>query len=191
MAERAPAGKPADDGAAPFWETVPLETMSDVQWESLCDGCGRCCLHKLEDEDTGEVHFTSIACRQLDTSSCRCRDYEHRFEHVPDCLSVRPLDGRKLGWLPGSCAYRRLANGHGLPDWHPLVTGRAASTAEAGIAVRHRARSELEVPVHEWVEHVIEWADAVPGGSADASVNGRRPGDEELDGPERERAGRP
>ena len=149
--------------AEPFWETVPLDDMSDAQWESLCDGCGRCCLHKLEDEDTGEVHFTSIACRLLDTSSCRCRDYANRFERVPDCLAVRPLDDDKLGWLPRSCAYRRLANGQGLPDWHPLVTGRPGSTAAAGVAVRHRARSELEVPVHEWVEHVIHWADAVPG----------------------------
>ena len=162
MAERLDGG----GAASPFWERVPLDAMSDAQWESLCDGCGRCCLHKLEDEDTGEVHFTSIACRLLDTASCRCRDYPNRFEHVPDCVAVRPLDATKLSWLPGSCAYRRLAEGRGLPDWHPLVTGRAGSTVDAGVAVAHRVRSELEVPVHEWVEHVIEWSDLPGRGSA-------------------------
>ena len=153
MADGARAGA----SRAPFWETTPLEAMSEAEWESLCDGRGRCCLHKLEDEDTGEVHFTAIACRLLDLGACRCGDYERRFRHVPDCVAVRPLDAEKLAWLPRTCAYRRLANGEGLPAWHPLVTGRAASTRKAGISVAHLARSELEVPVREWTEHVIEW----------------------------------
>lgn len=162
----ASAGAAAADG--PFWETVPLDAMSDAQWESLCDGCGRCCLQKLEDEDTGEVHFTSVSCRLLDVPTCRCRDYAHRFRQVPDCVAVRPLTEEKLSWLPASCAYRRLAHGQGLADWHPLVSGRPASVVEAGIAVTHVARSELEVPLHEWVEHVIDWVDPDAGSDPDA-----------------------
>lgn len=144
---------------ARFWETKSLDDMSDSEWEALCDGCGRCCLHKLEDEDTGSVHYTAIACRLLDTDSCRCKDYPRRFSHVPDCLSVRPLTAQKIAWLPISCAYVRLANGQPLANWHPLISGYAESVHEAGIGVRHCCKSETEVPVVEWEHHLIEWAD--------------------------------
>jgi len=146
-----------DEGA--FWQHVPLEAMSDAQWESLCDGCGRCCLQKLEDEGTGEVHFTRIACRELDPDTARCRHYPTRFERVPDCLSVRPLDRQKLAWLPSSCAYRRLAEGRGLADWHPLVSGCRGSVAAAGMSVAGGTLDERRVPFHRWPEHVIELVD--------------------------------
>ena len=140
----------------PFWETRTLDEMSDDQWESLCDGCGRCCLHKLEDEDTGEVFYTRIACRLLDGESARCKNYKDRFQEVPDCLSMRPLNEDKLRWLPMSCAYRRLSEGRGLAEWHPLVSGRVDSVRAAGIAVTGKTRAEFDVPVSEWPDHVID-----------------------------------
>jgi len=140
----------------PFWEDTALEAMSDAQWESLCDGCGRCCLQKLEDEDTGEVHFTRVACRELNPRTARCRHYPTRFERVPDCLAVRPLSAEKLGWLPSSCAYRRLAEGRGLADWHPLISGTRRSVIEAGVSVSGNTLSETTVPLHRWPQHVIE-----------------------------------
>lgn len=143
-----------------FWEERSLEELSDVEWESLCDGCGRCCLQKLEDEDTGEVHFTDVACRLLDTAKCRCRHYSTRFKHVEDCLSIRPLTAQKLAWLPESCAYRRLAEGRPLATWHPLISGRASSVQEAGVGVAGRCVSEIDVQVHEMMEHIIVWEDS-------------------------------
>ena len=148
--------KPARRGTR-FWEEKSLEQMDDGEWESLCDGCGRCCLQKFEDEDSGEVFHTRIACRLLDTDDCRCRDYAHRQEHVEDCLSVRPLTAEKLSWLPSSCAYRRLAEGRGLADWHPLVSGDPASVRRAGIGVGGRVVSERDVPVHEFMLHLTSW----------------------------------
>ncbi len=142
-----------------FWEHIPLNEMNDEQWESLCDGCGQCCLQKLEDEDTGEIHLTDIACKLLDTKSCRCSRYASRFEQVPDCLSVRDVVNENPGWLPQSCAYRRLAEGRPLADWHPLVSGERDSTLNAGVSVSGRCVSETQVPVAEWTEHLIYWPD--------------------------------
>lgn len=141
---------------APFWETLALDEMSDAEWESLCDGCGRCCLQKLEDEETGDVFYTRIACRLLDDATARCSNYTGRFEHVPDCLSMRPLTDDKSRWLPETCAYRRISEGRGLADWHPLVSGRAESVLEAGIAVAGKTRSEAHVPITEWPDYVID-----------------------------------
>jgi uncharacterized protein len=126
----------------PFWKQKKLKEMSSSEWESLCDGCARCCLVKLEDEDTGRIHFTSAACKLLDGDSCRCTDYANRSKKVPDCVRLTPGNVGKLSWLPHSCAYRLLAEGKDLPWWHPLVSGRAETVREAGISVAGRTRSE-------------------------------------------------
>ena len=129
--------------------------MNSAQWESLCDGCGRCCLHKLEDEDTGEIYHTSVACRLLDLHTCRCSDYVHRHRRVPDCITLSHADISDFQWLPPSCAYRRLAEGRGLPSWHPLVTGDPDSVHTRGVSVRGRVVSEddgdpLETRIVVW-----------------------------------------
>jgi len=138
----------------PFWERKTLAEMTRSEWESLCDGCGRCCLHKLEDADTGEIHYTNVACRLLDLTTCRCRDYARRFALVDDCEALSPDNIASLGWLPATCAYRRLAEGHSLPSWHPLVSGDPDSVHRAGISVAALAVSEVEV--EDLCEHLIE-----------------------------------
>lgn len=143
-----------------FWEIHELDELSDAEWEALCDGCGRCCLQKLEDEDTGVVHTTDVACAQLDTETCRCRNYPKRQTLVPDCLNVRPLDADKLKWLPSSCAYKRLAEGRKLADWHPLISGNAQSVHLAGIGMGGRCASESLVSLHEWPRRLIDWDDS-------------------------------
>jgi len=143
-----------------FWENKTLDELSDElsdeQWESLCDGCGKCCLQKLEDEDTGIVHYTDIACKLLDTNTCQCKHYSTRFSYVPDCLQVRPLTAEKLSWMPKSCAYVKLSNGEKLDDWHPLISGNYESVRAAGISVAGRCCSEIDVPVVEWPLHLID-----------------------------------
>ncbi len=143
--------------AAPFWETKSLESMSDQEWESLCDGCGRCCLQKLEDEDSGQVVFTRVSCRLLDTNTCRCKDYANRFKQVPDCLSVRPLTAEKINWLPDTCAYRKLSLGEPLEKWHPLISGCKDSVAKAGISMVGCCISETQVPISDYFYHLISW----------------------------------
>ena len=141
----------------PFWQRLRLEDMSDGQWESLCDGCGRCCLNKLEDEDTGAIAWTAIRCRLLDDSACRCTDYANRSAIVPDCIRLTPRNVRTLTWLPPSCAYRRLAEGLDLCWWHPLVSGDPETVHEARISVRGRTVSERDVPLALWDEFVVDW----------------------------------
>lgn len=154
------ADKPdmSDGPTDAFWRSTPLEAMSREQWESLCDGCGRCCLVKLEDADTGRIHATDIGCRLFDAGSCRCRDYPNRSAAVPDCVTLTPVEVRSLSWLPPSCAYRLVAEGKDLPWWHPLVSGRPETVVEAGISVRGRVHAnEDEVPEDELQERIVTW----------------------------------
>jgi uncharacterized cysteine cluster protein YcgN (CxxCxxCC family) len=138
----------------PFWKTKPLAEMTREEWESLCDGCGRCCLNKLEDEDTGQFLYTRAACKLLDLETCRCSDYAHRHEKVSDCVGLTPENVRSLGWLPSTCAYRLLDEGKPLQWWHPLVSGRAETVDEAGITVKGEAYSEEGITVDELVDHI-------------------------------------
>ena len=119
----------------PFWETKTLAEMSQGEWESLCDGCGRCCLYILHNEETGDVFETDVACKLFDAKKRRCTDYENRSTRVPDCVRLTPQNAKALHWMPQTCAYRRLARGEGLPDWHPLITGDRESVMRAGVAV--------------------------------------------------------
>lgn len=128
----------------PFWKLKTLGEMSPEEWESLCDGCGKCCLHKLEDEDSGEVHYTSVACRLLDLDTIRCRNYAERARWVATCVVLAPDKVGAMGWLPTTCAYRLLDEGRDLPDWHPLVTGERDSVHRAGMSVRGRVVAEKE-----------------------------------------------
>lgn len=144
----------------PFWETKRLDEMTNAEWESLCDGCGKCCLNKLEDWDTGEIHFTNIACTLLDGKTCRCRDYANRMALVSDCIKLTPADLPSYPWLPQTCAYRLLNEGKSLPEWHPLKTGDPNSVHDAGISVRGRTVSEDGLTVDDYEDHLVDWVDA-------------------------------
>lgn len=128
----------------PFWETKTLDAMNRAEWESLCDGCGKCCVHKLEDEETGELHPTNVACKLLDRHSGRCTNYKHRRAFVPECVRLTPARLREIDWLPDTCAYRLLDEGKPLPEWHPLITGDPESVHKAGISVRGWTVSETD-----------------------------------------------
>ncbi len=126
----------------PFWQTKSLQEMTAAEWESLCDGCGLCCLIRFEDEETGEVIPTRVACKLLDQHLCRCKDYVNRKAHVPDCIKLTPWNIEALAWMPPSCAYRRLHEGRDLPGWHPLITGDPDSVHKAGVSIRDQTVSE-------------------------------------------------
>ncbi len=140
-----------------FWETVKPERMTRDEWEALCDGCGKCCLNKLEDEDTGAVELTRIACRLLDNDTCRCSRYDTRHQYVPECivLSPRTMD-KNLYWMPETCAYKLLWTGKSLPAWHPLLTGDADSPHRAGVTMRGQTLSEYDVADDDWEDYIIE-----------------------------------
>jgi uncharacterized protein len=139
----------------PFWETKALTEMTTEEWESLCDGCGQCCLIKVEDEDTTNVYLTRLGCRMLDTHTCRCRDYPNRKKRVRDCTAITPKEIPNLFWLPGTCAYRKLAEGRGLDWWHPLVSGDPDTVHAAGVSVRGWARSEKGVKASAMSRYII------------------------------------
>ena len=141
----------------PFWQRKRLEEMTPGEWESLCDGCGLCCLNKLEDEDTGEVYHTDLACRYMDQDSCQCTVYSERLSRVPGCTVLTPDTLRDYHWLPLTCAYRTLAEGRPLAEWHPLRSGNPESVHKAGVSVRHKVVSEDQVPEDDWEEHIIHW----------------------------------
>ena len=150
--------------AAPFWETKTLAEMSPVEWESLCDGCGLCCLIRFEDEETGEVFATRAHCRLFDGALCRCSDYPNRKTYVPDCIKLTPQNIEALEWMPKSCAYRRLHEGRALASWHPLVSGDPESVHQAGVSVRGLTFSELELASPEdAVDHEAPEFDADRG----------------------------
>ncbi len=143
----------------PFWEALALADMSAEQWERLCDGCGRCCAVKLQDVETGAVHYTRAACRLLDTESCRCTDYANRARRVADCAVLSPDGASSFGWLPASCAYRRLAEGRTLAPWHPLVSDDPESVHLAGISVRGQLISEMHVHDEDLPAMLVHWTE--------------------------------
>src|SRR4051794_34834087 len=138
----------------PFWRRKTLLEMTAEEWESLCDGCGRCCLVKIEDEDTGRIHFTDLACTLFDGESCRCTDYANRSERVSDCVKLTPANVKELNWLPPTCAYRLIAAGRPLPWWHPLVSGDPQTVVEAGISVKGKVVSEAGYGENDWENHI-------------------------------------
>jgi uncharacterized cysteine cluster protein YcgN (CxxCxxCC family) len=147
----------------PFWRRKTLAEMSEAEWESLCDGCGRCCLNKLEDWDTGEISWTNVACRLLDGESCRCRDYPNRHKKVSDCVALTPENVPALKWLPPTCGYRLVAEGRDLYWWHHLVSGDRDTVHQAGVSVSGRTLSEKHVSEAELEDYVVKWPGKVPG----------------------------
>lgn len=141
----------------PFWETKSLQDMSNDEWESLCDGCGRCCLIKLEDDITSKLAVTNVVCRYFDHDHCRCSEYQSRSKLVPDCVTLTPDNLEACYFMPPTCAYRLLAEGKPLPAWHPLITGSDQAMRELGISVADQVISEEVVHPDQLEEHIIDW----------------------------------
>jgi uncharacterized cysteine cluster protein YcgN (CxxCxxCC family) len=147
----------------PFWRRKSLDEMTDLEWESLCDGCARCCLNKLEEEGTDRTFYTNVGCRLLDGETCRCRDYANRLDQVDDCVRLTPESLKTITWLPPSCAYVLLAEGKDLYWWHPLVSGDRETVHAAGVSVRsHLLASEKDVPDEDLEEHIVSWPLKLP-----------------------------
>lgn len=141
----------------PFWRRKPLAQMNSKEWESLCDGCGRCCLVKLEDAETGQIDDTDVACKLFDSQTCRCKNYPKRQHLVPDCVKLSPDTAATISWMPKTCAYRLLAEGRPLYWWHPLVSGDPNSVHQAGISVRGQVVDEREVADADLEDHIVSW----------------------------------
>lgn len=142
-----------------WWNTLALEELDPQQWEALCDGCAKCCLYKLEDEDSGAVVYTRVRCRYLLEESCRCSDFENRSLLMPDCIQLSPAIVAEIDWLPATCAYRLRARGEPLPTWHPLVSGDPESVHRAGISIRGRSISDQYVHPDGYEEHIVTWVE--------------------------------
>lgn len=140
-----------------FWHSKKLHEMSPSEWESLCDGCGKCCLHKLEDEDTGDVYYTRVACRFLDHNECRCQEYSQRQALVPGCVVLTPDTVKQTYWLPETCAYRLIDEGLPLFDWHPLVSGDPQSVHQAGMSVAGKVLAEGSVAEKDYEDYIVRW----------------------------------
>lgn len=138
-----------------FWMDKPLKNLNQQEWESLCDGCGRCCLEKLEDLDTGEISYTDVACTLLNIETCQCSSYSERHRFMPDCIALSPDNVADLKWMPSTCAYRLLASGKNLPDWHPLVSGDPNSVITSGLSVKGRCVDQKDVKDLE--DHLVDW----------------------------------
>ena len=139
--------------ATPFWERKTLQELTPSEWESLCDGCGKCCTYKLEDQQTGDLYQTNVCCKLLDTHDCRCSNYPERKRYVSDCVQLTPENVLGFNWLPSTCGYVRVAKGLPLPDWHPLISGDPEAVHRAGISVRDRVMSEEQAGPLE--HHII------------------------------------
>jgi uncharacterized cysteine cluster protein YcgN (CxxCxxCC family) len=165
----APAPAMAADATAPtpapFWKTKTLKQMTDAEWESLCDGCGKCCLVKLEDEETQELYFTSLHCKLLNPGTCQCSDYANRKKYVPECVKLTPDSIPTLDWLPNTCAYKLVHEGQDLKDWHHLVCGDRDEVHRRGISAKGKVRSEVGVDDEDALDYLIDWAHG-PAGKA-------------------------
>ena len=146
----------------PFWKTKSLTEMSPEEWESLCDGCAKCCLLKLEDEDTGDIAYTRLHCKLLDAGTCRCSDYENRKAIVPDCVKLTPKKIDEIKWMPRSCAYRLIAEGQDLPDWHHLACGDRDRIHREGHSIMGRTKSEETVLEEDQIDWVVDWKGNAP-----------------------------
>ena len=148
---------PRDGLGDRFWETKPLDKMNKAEWEAICDGCGKCCLNKLEDEDTGDVVMTRIACRLLDNETCLCSQYPIRHQFVPECIVLTPKTIQdNMYWLPQTCGYRLLTEGRKLYDWHPLIAGNSDLMHASGVTMQGRTIPEFEIHEDDWEDHIIE-----------------------------------
>lgn len=152
------AAAPQPELRTRFWETVPLADMTPAEWEALCDGCGKCCMSKLIDEDTDEIYYTTVACRLFNAETCRCVDYGNRFNEVPDCVQLTRENVSTIPWLPRTCAYRLIAEGKSLFDWHPLVSGDPGSVHAASMSMRGRVTAFEQDMAHEgeYLDHLVE-----------------------------------
>ena len=146
----------------PFWKVTPLEQMSPTEWESICDGCGKCCLQKLQDDETDEIYYTNLSCHQLNTKTCQCKVYETRQIKVPTCITLTPEQIDEFKWLPDTCSYRVLQETNELPNWHPLIVGNNTEMLSQGLTVQHYAVNENSVDEEDWETHIIKWVHGMP-----------------------------